>query len=209
MGNFVSIRNAHTFQNNEGNKSQSLEKDVVVNNSNLRSEKKQKLSCARSSPKLRLLKSNLNGVNHDKQEQEKCTKEQKVTNNRIGEISFADKSKHSKLLSTDLFKKELVVVIDNCFNDVIRDMVNSTAQHLKTRNPTNSTVATNSNTSSSNSVASTRDSAVGKEHIINDTIMITTTKSPLSTVTPVVEVHINIFIYNKEIILTLVYSTIE
>lgn len=207
MENFVSIRNAaHTFQNNEGNKSQSLEKDVVVNNSNLRLDKKQKLTCARSSPKLRLLKSNLNGVNHDKQEQEKCTKEQKGTKNRIGKISFAEKS---KLLSADLFKKELVVVIDNCFNDVIRDMVNSTAQHPRTRNPTNSTVASNSNTSSSNSVPSTRDSAVGKEHIINDTIMITTTKSPLSTVTPVVEVHIIIFIYNKEIILNLVYSATE
>jgi len=198
MGNFFSTRNAHTFQNNEGNKTQTLEKDVVLNKSNLRLEKKQKLTCARSSPKLRLLKSNLNGVNHDKQEQEKFTKEQKVTNNRIGEISFAEKSKHSKLLTTDFFKKELVVVIDNCFNEVYRDMVNSTAQHPKTRNPTNSTVASNSNTSSSNSVASTRDSAVGKEHIIDDTIMITTTKSPLSTATPVVEVNISIlFITNK------------
>jgi len=198
MGNFFSTRNAHTFQNNEGNKTQTLEKDVVLNKSNLRLEKKQKLTCARSSPKLRLLKSNLNGVNHDKQEQEKFTKEQKVTNNRIGEISFAEKSKHSKLLTTDFFKKELVVVIDNCFNEVYRDMVNSTAQHPKTRNPTNSTVASNSNTSSSNSVASTRDSAVGKEHIIDDTIMITTTKSPLSTATPVVEVNISIlFITHK------------
>jgi len=198
MGNLVSIRNAHTFQNNEGNKTPSLEKDVVLKKSNLRLEKKQKLTCARSSPKLRLLKSNLNGVNHDKEEQEKCTKEQKVTKNRIGELSFAEKSKHSKLLTTDLFKKELVVVIDNCFNEAYRDMVNSTAQHPKTRNPTNSTVASNSNTSSSNSVASTRDSAVGKEHIIDDTIMITTTKSPLSTATPVVEVNISIlFITNK------------
>lgn len=196
MGNIFSIRNAHTFHNNEGNNTQSQEKDVVVSNSDLRLEKKQKLTCARSSPKLRLLKSNLNGVNHDKQEQGKFTKEQKVANNRIGEISFTDKSKHSKLLSTELFKKELVVVIDNSFNDVIRDMVNSTAQHLKTRNPTNSTVASNSNTSSSNSVPSTRDSAVGKERIIDDTIMITT-KSPLSTVTPVVEVNISIsFITN-------------
>jgi len=150
------------------------------------------LTCARSSPKLRVLKSNSNGVNHDKQEQKKKTKEQKVTNTRIGELSFAEKSKILK--SGGIFKKELVVVIDNCFNDVIREMVNSTAQHPKTRNPTNSTVSANSDTSSSNSVASTRDSAVGKEHIINDTIMITTTKSSLSTVTPVIEVNNYVFI---------------
>jgi len=153
------------------------------------------LTCARSSPKLRLLKSNSNGVNHDKREQERFTKEQKVANNRIGELSFAEKSK--LLSNTDIFNRELVVVIDDCYNDV-RDMVNSTAQHPKTRNPTNSTVTSNSNTSSSNSVASTRDSAVGKERIINDTIMITNTKSPLSTVTPDVEVNISFsFITNK------------
>jgi len=192
---FISIRNAHTFQNNEGgNNTKSLGKDVVVNKSNLPLENKKKLTCARSSPKLRVLKSNSNGVNHDKKEHEKFPKEQKVTNNRIGELSFVEKSK--LLSSSDIFKKELVVVIDNCFNDVIREMVNSTAQHPKIRNPSNSTVSTNNNTSSSNSVASTRDSAVGKEHIIDDTIMITTTKSPLSTVTPVIEVN-NCFIFNK------------
>ncbi|XP_026815817.1 uncharacterized protein LOC113555578 isoform X1 [Rhopalosiphum maidis] len=185
MGNFVSNRNAHTFQNNEGINTQSLEKDIVVNNSNLPLENKQKLTCTRSSPKLRVLKSNLNGVNNDKLEKAKFSKEQKSTNSLKGELSFAEKS---KLLSTDIFKKELVVVIDNCFDDVIREMVNSTAQHPKTRNPTNSTVATNSNTTSNNSVASTRDSAVGKEHITDDTIMITTTKSPLSTITPAIEV---------------------
>lgn len=157
------------------------------------------MTSARSSPKLRLLKSNLNGVNRNKQEQGKCTKEQKVTKkNRIGKLSFADKSKHSKLLATDIFDKELVVVIDNCFNEVYRDMINSSAQHPKIRNPTNSTVASISSTSSSKSVTSTRDSAVGKEHIIDDTIMITTKKSPLSTATPVVEVNISIlFITNK------------
>lgn len=195
MKYFVSIRNAHTFQNNEGNNTKSLGKDVVVNKTNLPLEKKKKLTCSRSSPKLRVLKSKLNGVNHDKKEQEKCPKVQKVTNNRIGGLSFAEKSKI--LSTTDIFKKKLVVVIDNCFNDVIRDMVNSTAQHPKTRNPTKSTVSTNSNTSSSNSVASTRDSEVGKEHIIDDTIMITTTKSPLSTVTPVIEVNNYVFIFNK------------
>jgi len=195
MEYFVSIRNAHTFQNNEGNNTKSLGKNVVVNKSNLPSGKKKKLTCARSSPKLRVLKSKLNGINHNKKEQEKCPKEQKVKINRIGELSFAEKSKI--LSTTDIFKKELVVVIDNSFNDVIREMVNSTAQHPKTRNPTNSTVSTNSNTSSSNSEASTRDSAVGKEHIIDDTIMITTTKSPLSTVTPVIEVNNYVFIFNK------------
>jgi len=194
MGNFVSNRNAHTFQNNEGINTQSLEKDIVVNNSNLPLENKQKLTGARSSPKIRVLKSNLNGVNHDKLEKVKFSKEQKSTKSLKGELSFAEKS---KLLSTDIFKKELVVVIDNCFDDVIREMVNSTAQHPKTRNPTNSTVATNSNTTSNNSVASTRDSAVGKEHITDDTIMITTTKSPLSTITPVIEVNNNVFIYNS------------
>jgi len=194
MGNFVSYRNAHTFQNKEGINTQSLEKDVVVNNSNLPLETKQKSTCTRSSPKVRVLKSNSNGVNHDKLEQAKFSKDQKGTNSRKGELSYINKS---KLLTSDLFKKELVVVIDNCFNDVIRDMVNSTAQHPKTRNPSNSTVATNSNTTSNNSVASTRDSAVGKGHIIDDTIMITTTKSPLSTLTPVIEVNINVFVHNN------------
>jgi len=202
MGNFVSHRNAHTFQINEGSNTQSLEKEVVANNSILPLENKQKLSCSCSSPKLRVLKSNLYGVNHDikldKLEQAKFSKEQKVANSLKGELTFSEKSK--LLSSTDIFKKELVVVIDNCFNDVIREMVNSTAQHPKTRNPTNSTVATNSNTNttSNNSVASSRNSAVGKEHIIDDTIMITTTKSPLSTVTPVIEVNSNVFIYNNE-----------
>jgi len=193
MGNFFSYRNAHTFQNKEGINTQSLEKDLVVNISNLPLETKQKLTCTRSSPKLRVLKSNSNSVNHDKLEQAKFPKDQKGSNSRKGEL-YINKS---KLLASGLFKKELVVVIDNCFNDVIyRDMVNSTAQHPKTRNPSNSTVATNSNTTSNNSVASTRDSAVGKGHIIDDTIMITTTKSPLSTLTPVIEVNINVFVNN-------------
>jgi len=193
MGNIFSHRNAHTFQNKEGINKQSLEKDIVVNISKLPLETKQKLTCTRSSPKLRVLKSNSNGVNHDKLEQAKFSKDQKGTHSRKGEL-YIDKS---NLLSSDLFNKELVVVIDNCFNDVIRDMVNSAAQHPKTRNPSNSTVATNSNTTSTNSVASIRDSAVGKGHIIDDTIMITTTKSPLSTLTPVIEVNINAFVNNN------------
>lgn len=193
MGNFFSYRNAHTFQNKEGINTQSLEKDVVVNISNLPLETQQKLTCTRSSPKLRVLKSNSNGVNHDKLEQAKFSKDQKGTNSCKREL-FINKS---KLLTSDLFKKELVVVIDNCFNDMIRDMVNSTAQHPKTRNPSNSTVATNSNTTSNNSVASTRNSAAGKGHIIDDNIMITTTKSPLSTLTPVIEVNIIVFVNNN------------
>lgn len=194
MGNFVSYRNAHTLQNNEGINTQSPEKDLIVNISNLPLETKQKLTCTRSSPKLRVLKSNSNGVNHDKLERAKFSKDQKGTNSHKGELTFINKS---QLLSSDLFKKELVVVIDNCFNDMIRDMVNSPVHYSKTRNLSNSTVATNSNTTSNNSVASTKDSAVGKGHIIDDTIMITTTKSPLSTLTPVIEVNINVFVNNN------------
>lgn len=197
MGNFISNRNANTFQNNDGSNTQSLEKDIVVNNSILPLENQQKLTG--SSTKLRVLKSNLNGVNHeikldDKLEQGKSSKEKKVANSRKEELSSK-----SQILSTNIFKKELVVVIDNCYNDVIRDIVKNTAQQSKTRNPTNSTVATNSNTNatSSNSVASTRDSVVGKEHITDEAIMITTTKSPLSTVTPAIEVNNNVFIHNS------------
>jgi len=72
---------------------------------------------------------------------------------------------------------------------MIRDMVNSTAQHPKTRNPTTSTVAINSNNNTNNiPITPTQDQSHVNEHITDETIMITTTKSPLSTITPVIEV---------------------
>lgn len=171
MGNFVSYRDAQLFKRNEGTNILPSEKDVVV--SNISSSLGDQQST---------LQVNHNGTNHDDPQGE-TSKEQKHENSLLE--NCAEKS---NTIPTDIFQKELIIVVDDCFKNTFRDMVNSTAQHPKTRNPANSTVASNSNsnTTSNNSTVSTRDTAV-KEHIINDTIKIMTTKSPLSA--SVIEVN--------------------
>lgn len=184
MGNFVSYRDAQIYKKNEGSSIQSPEEDVVTSNISSSLENLQSTS--------QVHKVNHNGKSHDDPQGETLSKEQKHEDSPLEncvEIKIADKSNN---IQTDItFQKELVVVVDDCFKNTSQDMVNSTAQHPKTRNPTNSSVAanSNSNTTSNNSTASTRDPTVVKEHIINDTIKIMTTKSPLST-TPIVEVNI-------------------
>jgi len=102
----------------------------------------------------------------------------------IKRFSRKQKTSNSPNDHTHIFKKELFVVIENSYNDVIRDMVNSTAQHPKTRN---SKVAINCN--SNNNSTCTQMSTV-KEHVTEESILIMTSKS---TCTPVLEV-INVFI---------------
>lgn len=189
MGNFVSYRDAQIFKKNEGSSIQSPEEDVVTSNISSSLENLQSTS--------QVHKVSHNGINHDDPRGE-TSKEQKHEDSPLencAEIKIADKS---NILTDITFQKELVVVVDDCFKNAFRDMVNSTAQHPKTRNPSNSSVAanSNSNTTSNNSTASTRDPAVVKEHIINDTIKIMTTKSPLSA-TPVVEVN-NLYTFNND-----------
>lgn len=179
MGNFVSNRNAQIFQKNEGSNTQSQENEIVTNNSVLPLENQQQVSLA----------ANLNGVSHNKNfdddllQQKTLSKEQIYENNHAhnGGLKLADKS---NILIPTSIKNELILVIENNYNEVNKSMVNSTTQHPKTRNPTNSTVTTSSN----NSPVTTRDSAINKEHITNESIMVMTSKSPLSTVTPVIEV---------------------
>lgn len=185
MGNVVSIRNAQIFQKNDGINTQPREIEVVANNSVLPLENEQQVS----------LTANSNGVSHDKNcdnelLQETLSKEQKHENSHAnnGELKLADKS---NILIPTSIENELIIVIENSYNEVIKSMVNSTTQHPKTRNPTNTTVATSSN----NSSVSTRDSVIVKEHITNESIMVMTSKSPLSTVTPVIEVIYD-FIYS-------------
>lgn len=185
MGNVVSIRNAQIFQKNDGINTQPREIEVVANNSVLPLENQQQVS----------LTANSNGVSHDKNcdnelLQETLSKEQKHENSQAnnGELKLADKS---NILIPTSIENELIIVIENSYNEVIKSMVNSTTQHPKTRNPTNTTVATSSN----NSSVSTRDSVIVKEHITNESIMVMTSKSPLSTVTPVIEVIYD-FIYS-------------
>lgn len=185
MGNFVSYRDAQIFQKNEGSNKQSSKEDVVVSNIFASSKNQQ--------PTFRALKANHIDLNHDDPQGEQFSKEQKNENGSLN--SGEKKCSDNPIIPKTLFNKELVILIDDCFKNSFKDMVNSTAQHPKTRNPT-STVTTNSNshTASNNSTASTRDPAVVKEHIINETIKIMTTKSPL--VTPVIEVN-NLYLLNN------------
>lgn len=173
MGNFVSYRDAQIFKENEGSNIQSPKEDVVVSNSSSALENQQSTSKVQKMNRIFLYKRK----SHDDPRGETKSKGQKCENSLLE--NCADMGDN---FSKDTFDKKLVVVVDDIFKKTSRDMVNSTAQHPKTRNPSNSTVAANnnSNTSSNNSTASTRDSAVVKEHIINDTVKIVTTKSPLS-----------------------------
>lgn len=192
MGNFVSYRNVQTIQNNEENSSQSLEKNIATDGSVTPSVNQQQLAC--SSPTGQVLTINLNGTKPDnnldeKLQQEIFLKDQSDENHLKNHSKLIITEKTKNIPSEDIFRKELVVVIDNCYNDMIKNMVNSTAQHPKTRNPTNSAVATNSNnTAGDNTATSTRDPTLVKDHITDETIMIMTSKSPLSNMTPVPEV---------------------
>lgn len=197
MGTSFSGSNVQPHQSNGDNNSQQpLERDIVTNDIPIGNQ--QPFTC--SSPTLQVFDANLNGINRDEHlnggiQTESFPKEQRTDNGRKNQSNLRYVNKSN--LSADLFDREIVIVIKDFFNDSVKDMVNSTAQHPKTRNPTKSTVATNSNcsTSSNNSVGSTRDST-DKEHITNETIMTMTTKSSLSTGTPIPEVIINVFICN-------------
>lgn len=147
---------------------------------------RQELKCSSSTSTLKVLSTNCNdkslenGLEYDDKD------EQGLKNN--SSIQFGDKS---TILSYSTSNKELVVVTDNDLNGKIKDMVNSTTQHPKTRNPT-TLAETHTNTSNSNPATLNQDSSIVKEHIIDETIMIMTTKtSSLPTVTPVIEVIIN------------------
>lgn len=188
MGNFVSDRNGQTFQNNEGINPQS-QKEVIDGNNSLESlENKSIITSSSTSPPVST--ADCNGENCkddlDESHQETISKEQKHES-----LKNKNETKFDKVLNiplTDIFRKKLVVFKSNCCNDM---MVNSTALHPKTRNPTNSTATnSNSNSTSNNSAAASRDSTAIKEHIIDDSIMLVTGKSPLSTESSVIEVII-------------------
>ncbi|VVC24104.1 Hypothetical protein CINCED_3A019160 [Cinara cedri] len=176
-------------QNAQINDNQEEEKDVVSNNSILPTKNQKKFS--RSSPKLRVLSTNLNSSSRDVKfvDELQRGKPLKKQNHEISlknhnEITYTDKT---NVACKDIFNKELFVVIENGINEVIRDMVNSTAQHPKLRKRTNSTI-NNRNSTSNNSASSTRDRNIVKERRTHESIMRTTTKTSLSTVTPVIEV---------------------
>jgi hypothetical protein len=153
-----------------------------------------------------VLKNNLNGIHHDDQHNDKqpheiLPKQQKLENRlkNYGGIKFTDSS---NLEPNDLFNKELVVVIDNCFNEMMREIMVSTASHTKLRN--NLTVASNSNsnshTTNDSSGTSTRCPNDYKGNYVTDSVNINivmtskSSKSPPST--PVLEVIIILFKIN-------------
>ncbi|XP_025408040.1 uncharacterized protein LOC112681899 isoform X2 [Sipha flava] len=184
-------KNAHTFKKNEESNVQLSERDLDGNNSGSSLENQQE-------SKLRVLKNNLNGIHHDDQHNDKqpheiLPKQQKLENRlkNYGGIKFTDSS---NLEPNDLFNKELVVVIDNCFNEMMREIMVSTASHTKLRN--NLTVASNSNsnshTTNDSSGTSTRCPNDYKGNYVTDSVNINivmtskSSKSPPST--PVLEV---------------------
>jgi len=152
MGNYVSNRNVQKCTKcRQGNDTKPVQKIVISNNSLPTAENQQQSNC--SSSTIKNLSINLNDNNLNKI---KVLKKQKIDN------CLVDYAK--------LFKRESFVVLDNSYNEIIRDMVNSIAQHPKTRN---------SNV---------------KEHMINESISNMTMKSA-----PVIEVIINVFICNSSI----------
>lgn len=183
MGNFVSSKNDQSFQNHkESNNTQPPEDDIVAKNNLLPLENNPPFDC--SSPTLRVT-ANVNGINHDNDLEDKVqqgifSKEQKIENSH-GKIKLTD---NANVLKNNLFTKELVVVIESSYNDMMRDMVNNTGQHPKTRNLTNAKISTNNS-----SASSIQNPIVKIEHITNETIMTMTTKSSLSPITPVAEVN--------------------
>lgn len=195
MGNFVSDRNEATFQNN-GNDIQPQEKVIVVNDKSLVSleDGPQSTSSSSSSlPTSPVLTTNINGINRydnidDKLSPEALSKEEEQ--NGLNDHCCKNYGSESES-SIELFEttvKSIYAPVNGRFRKTM--MVNSTAQHPKTRNPTNSTVATNShsNSTSNNSVTSTRDANAIKEHIEDESMMIMSTKSPLSAASSVIEV---------------------
>lgn len=180
---FYFNRNAQATNDNK-----SQEKTIVSDNSISPSENQQQFS--RSSPKLRVISTNFNSSSRDSKFSDELQRETPLKKPKRGiglkkhnGIKFTDKSNIS---CNDIFNKELVVVIDNSINEVIKDMVNSTSQHPKSRKHANSTV-----NSSNNATASTRDPISKKSS--NGSIMIKTTKTQLTTATPVIEVIIYAF----------------
>jgi len=152
MGNYVSNRNVQKCPKcRQGNGTEPVQKIVISNNSLPTAENQQQSNCLSSTTQN--VSTNLNDDNLNKI---KVLKKQKIDNCLVD--------------FTKLFKRESFVVLDNSYNEVIRDMVNSTAQHPKTRN---------SNV---------------KKHMTNESISIMTMKS-----VPVIEVIINVFICNNSI----------
>lgn len=195
MENFVSNRNVQTFQNDKESGAQSLEKNIVTNSSVVHLENHHKF--LHSSPRVRIPTINLDDIKRDNLDgklQQGTLSKDDCNENKLKnqcELSFDKNPNVLSLKGGDEFGKELVVVIDDCCKGmIIKDMVNSTAQHPKTRNPTNAAVTTNSNnnTTSENTTASNRDPTLVKETITDETIMTMTSKSQLSTITPVIEV---------------------
>lgn len=120
--------NSQIFQNDRGNRTQSPSKNVVLNNCFL--------------PKSHDNEFNSKQVTFLKKQN--CENILKVHS----KIQFDD---NSRTLSTSIINKDLIRVIDN---GLIRNMVNSTTQHPKTRNPT-ALAKTRKNTSNSTSTIST------------------------------------------------------
>lgn len=125
---FIYSRNIQLFHNVKKSHTRSPEKNVVVNNYFLH-------------------KSHDNEFNRKQQviyvKKQNCENILKIHR----KIQFGD---NSRILSTSIINKELVIVIDN---GLIRNMVNSTTQHPKTRNPT-TLAKTRRNTSNSTSTIS-------------------------------------------------------
>lgn len=176
-----------------------MERDLVGNNSGSSLENKQLLT--NSLPKQRALTKNLNGIHHDSkrtgERPHEILPKQKKQEGRVknyGGITFTD---DSNLEPNDLFKKELVVVIDNCFNNAMRDIMVNSSSHPKIRSMT---LASNSSTASNNSAILTRGlsdfNKVSYCLNVTDSVNINAlrnsrpSKSPPSTATRVLEVII-------------------
>lgn len=172
-----------------------MEKNIVTDSSVVHLKNQQELS--HSSPTVGVPIINLDDIKRDNLDgklQEGTLSKDECNESKLKnqcELSFDKDPNVSSQKGGDEFGKELVVVIDDCCKGmIIKDMVNSTAQHPKTRNPSNAAVTTNSNnnTTSENTTASNRDPTLVKECITDETIMTMTSKNQLSTITPVIEV---------------------
>jgi len=166
-----------------------LEENVVSDSSSvIHLENQQQITC--SLPTVQVSSTSSNVIKHDKQLQDTFSTNQSYDKLNTQCKLSADEAKI--VFPGNVLNKEIVVVIDSCYNDMNLDMVNSTAQHPKTRNSTSSAIGVNSNnsTTSDNSVAQTRDSTLAKDQITDEANMIMNSKSPLSTITPVIEVSI-------------------
>lgn len=158
---------------------------------------------ANSSPKIKVPPNNLNGIHHDIRKDEqphKIPSKQQKQENRLKKnycgVEFTDSS---NLEPNDLFNKELVVVIDNCFNNVMKNIMVNNTIHSKIRNLSNST-ASSSNSNSATNVSATStygpNGSTMKSNLVTDSVNINftvtskTSKSSPSTLTPVPEVII-------------------